>query len=75
MADIENVIKGLKCIKGDLVLCVDCGYSDENGHGGYHCKAFAAKDALELLKEQRKVIEQYHKADSFLDAHGWKWSE
>lgn len=32
-------------------------------------------DALELLKEQQSVIEQYHKADCFLHAHGWKWSE
>ena len=32
-----------------------------------------AADALELLKEQEAIIEQYHKADAFLDAHGWKW--
>ena len=31
------------------------------------------RDALELLKEQRNVIEQYHRADGFLNAHGWKW--
>ena len=31
------------------------------------------RDALSLLKEQEAVIEQYHKADGFLDAHGWKW--
>ena len=33
-----------------------------------------AQVALKLLKEQQKVIEQYHKADGFLDAHGWKWN-
>ena len=27
----------------------------------------------ELLKEQEAIIEQYRRADSFLDAHGWKW--
>ena len=31
------------------------------------------RDALELLKEQRNVIEQYHRADGFLNVHGWKW--
>jgi len=25
------------------------------------------------LKEQEAIIEQYHKADTFLEAHGWKW--
>ena len=35
--------------------------------------ASLVRDALELLKEQQKVIEQYHKADGFLDAHGWQW--
>ena len=52
MPDREQVIRGLKCIKGDLVLCVDCEYSDDNGHGGYHCQAFCANDAITLLKEQ-----------------------
>ena len=33
-----------------------------------------AKNALELLKEQQKIIEQYQKADSFLNVHGWKWN-
>lgn len=32
-------------------------------------------DAVAIIIEQEEVIEQYHKADSFLDAHGWKWSE
>ena len=54
MPDREKVINGLKCIKGDLVLCVDCAYSDGNGHGTYSCKAFCANDAIELLKEQEK---------------------
>lgn len=54
--DGEKVIKGLRCIKGDLVLCVDCAYSDENGHGTYACKAFCANDAIELLKEQDEEV-------------------
>lgn len=32
-----------------------------------------AKAAMELLKEQKAVIEKYRKADGFLTAHGWKW--
>ena len=54
MSDIEKVIRGLKCIKGDLVLCVDCAYSDGGGHGTYSCKAFCANDAIELLKELQR---------------------
>jgi hypothetical protein len=32
-----------------------------------------AEGMKELLKEQQEIIEQYHKADGFLDVHGWKW--
>lgn len=28
---------------------------------------------LKMVKEQQKTIDQYHKADTFLEAHGWKW--
>ena len=52
--DMEKVIKGLRCIKGDLILCVDCAYSDGNGHGTYSCKAFCANDAIALLKKQEE---------------------
>lgn len=52
MIDGEKVINGLRCIKGDLILCVYCAYSDGNGHGTYSCKAFCANDAITMLKEQ-----------------------
>ena len=29
--------------------------------------------SIDLLTEQGAIIEQYHKADTFLEAHGWKW--
>jgi hypothetical protein len=29
--------------------------------------------AAEIIEEQEKIINQYKKADSFLNAHGWKW--
>ena len=56
MADREKVIKGLKCISGDIVFCNDCVYSDETGSGrGSRCKAECASDAIALLKEQEAV--------------------
>ena len=39
------------------------------------CQRWILKDALKLLKGQEAIIEQYHKADGFLAAHGWKWEE
>ena len=39
----------------------------------YGTKEQAIKEAINLLKEQKKIIEQYHKADGFLVVHGWKW--
>ena len=30
-------------------------------------------EIVDVLKEQEAIIEQYHKADTFLEAHGWKW--
>lgn len=26
------------------------------------------------INELQRIIEQYHRADGFLDAHGWKWN-
>lgn len=69
MADIKKVIDALEHC--EHCACFSCPYN-ENGKGGWNCRQMN-KDALELLKEQQNVIEQYHKADGFLDAHGWKW--
>ena len=33
------------------------------------------KDILAMLKEQEDIINQYHKADTFLEMHGWKWND
>ena len=75
MADIEKVIKGLECCTG-LGCHHGCKYL-KNG-----CTQFLRMDALELLKKQQAEIErlkdelnQYHKADTFLDVHGWQWKE
>lgn len=51
----EKVIKGLRCIKGDTILCRECDYADVDGHGNYSCKINCAIDALALLKEQEAV--------------------
>ena len=48
---LKKVIKGLKCISGDVVWCAHCPYSSSDGSGrGERCKREAAKDALALLK-------------------------
>lgn len=57
MIDREKVVNGLRCIKGDLIICVDCAYSDGDGHGTYSCKAFCANDAIAMLNEQNEEIE------------------
>ena len=35
--------------------------------------ADVCRDVANRLEEQQKIIERYHKADSFLIAHGWNW--
>ena len=76
MADIEKVIKGLEYCTTHYNCrnkASNCPFIDD-------CKTIEdatgntlMRDALELLKEQDAIIEQYHKADAFLEAHGWKW--
>ena len=33
------------------------------------------EQAADRLEEQEKIINQYHRADTFLNAHGWKWED
>ena len=54
--DREKVIKGLRCIKGDTILCRECDYADVDGYGNYSCKINCAIDAIELLKEQPQIV-------------------
>lgn len=77
MADIEKVIKGLYACTtygedgvtdGD---CKICPY--DKGYATGECWVQMNRDALAILKEQDAIIEQYHKADVFLEVHGWKW--
>ena len=53
MTDLENVIKGLLCIKGDYIPCASCKYANADGYGrGDRCKRQCASDAIALLKEK-----------------------
>ena len=77
MPDREKVIKALQiCSVQNDVGCQGCPYFEERKTYGHEwCTTSMAQDALALLKEQQRIIEQYHKADTFLNTHGWKWSE
>lgn len=68
----------LKVIKAiDICIghgcCNDCGYHSAGHYTAQNCRVQMMTDALALLKEQQRIIEQYQKADGFLFAHGWKW--
>lgn len=56
MADIEKVIKGLKCHQIDTnhrINCADCPYDDNH----IRCVNDLHDDALELLKEYKAIKE------------------
>ena len=38
-----------------------------------HITQDEAREMLDVLEKQERIIEQYKKADTFLDTHGWKW--
>ena len=75
MKELDKVIKGLECCYCNYPKTMDCNNCPYDKIC-YHDKACSLmlRDALELLKEQQKVIEEYHKADGFLAVHGWKWN-
>lgn len=56
MINIEKISIGLKCLKGEIVRCNTCPYSDKDGFGWYGCKKSCADDALTLLKEQLEIV-------------------
>ena len=63
MADIEKVIKGLECCKDPMITgikCNICPYWDDNNPDEYQtsCNDNLCADALELLKEQQKQIDE-----------------
>lgn len=57
MIDVEKVVKGLLCIKGDYIPCASCKYANADGYGrGDRCKRQCASEAIDLLKEQEGII-------------------
>ena len=72
MTDRGKVLRALKqhLLAPDVDECEACPYGELSG---LECVRQLYRDVVELINEQDKIIEQYHKADSFLAAHGWKW--
>ena len=58
MADIEKVIKGLKCCSTCNNCAKYCPYDDDYDDCA-ECTSKLTKDAFELLKEQQKKICEY----------------
>lgn len=56
MPDSDKVIKGLQCIIDGTVRCESCEYSVDK-HGHHSCQQECAKDAIAILKEQQKLID------------------
>ena len=65
MIDREKVIQHFK----------DAIEASESNHKWRVVRADILEDAITLLNEQSNIIERYHKADSFLFAHGWRWTD
>ena len=67
MTELEIVLNGIEEIeKCGLVCGID-------GDACHHFPDSLIDDIRNLLIKQNNIIEKYHRADSFLDAHGWKW--
>ena len=56
-----------------IAILTDDFSFDENGIMKIARKA--VMQIVELLKEQQKIIDRYHQADTFLESHGWKWKD
>ena len=74
MTDMEKVIKGLLCIKGDYIPCATCKYADADGCGrGNRCKRQCASDAIALLKEQEPIAPSICNPNKEPDGYGSWW--
>ena len=71
--DREKLMFALEMCSTGICSPKECPYNKDDYDSTTNCDDDQMRDALALLKEQESVIEQYHKADGFLDAHGWKW--
>lgn len=73
--DKEKIIKGLEFTKAMITFNPSTGedIEPENLNEDDKITYDACVGAIALLKEQERIIKQYHKADTFLATHGWKW--
>ena len=74
MPDREKVLHGLECcirkMEGQRV-CDECPYDED-----FNCLGCSVVlwQAIAVLREQAEIIDRYHEADTFLEAHGWRWT-
>lgn len=74
MTEREKVIKGLRCIAGDVIWCAHCPYSDVNGSGrGDRCKRDCIKDAIAILKVQEPVKPKKNDVE-LAGLRTWDWA-
>lgn len=75
MYNIDEVIYGLEFTKAMITFNPSTGegIEPENLNEDNKITYDACVGAIALLKEQERIIKQYHKADTFLEIHGWKW--
>ena len=75
MTDLNEVIYGLEFTKAMITFNPSTGedIEPENLNEDNKITYDACVGAITLLKEQERIIKQYHKADTFLETHGWKW--
>ena len=75
MYNIDEVIYGLEFTKAMITFNPSTGkdIAPEDLNEDNKITYDACVGAIALLKEQERIIKQYHKADIFLETHGWKW--
>lgn len=66
--DIKNALR--LCFDREAMCPSECPYFDS-----VECKRELMRDALESIKGLEIQLTMYHKADTFLAAHGWTWGE
>ena len=79
MENVDKVIQGLELCKYEpdpgqtvkyLKSCVHCPYWND---GKIPECSVLYTDAIKIIREQQRIIEQYHRADIVIDAHGMIW--
>lgn len=67
MTELEIVLNGIDEVEKCGLVCEACG------DACHHFPDSLINDIRNLLIKQNNIIEKYHKADGFLNAHGWEW--